>query len=134
MDDRDRPEAAPSDAPGRTDWVVSVVRQVLSVTPGGCTWLLPVTDGRGRVVDFRVAAAGGQGRDVYGRGQTRLDARLTELYPSMVDGPLWTMYLDVLASGEPGRLTDFRYEGHQAGVVAQSMFDVSVDPAATWLR
>jgi serine phosphatase RsbU (regulator of sigma subunit) len=128
MDDHDRPEAAPSGGAGRADWVVSVVRQVLSVIPGGCTWLLPLVDGQGQVVDFRVAAAGGQGRDVYDRGQTRLDERLSQLYPSMVDGPLWQVYVDVLASGVPGRLTDFQYEGHQAGVVAQSLFDVSVDP------
>jgi hypothetical protein len=56
-------EASPTDAP-------TVVQQILSVIPGGCTWLLPVRDDRGEVVDFRVAAAGGLERDLYGRCST----------------------------------------------------------------
>jgi hypothetical protein len=108
--------------------VASVVQQILSVVPGGCTWVLPVSDESGRVVDFRIAAAGGQGRDIYGRGVARVDGRLSELYPSMVDGPLWRLYQKVLASGESGQLSDFRYEEKRSGVVADSLFDVSVHP------
>src|SRR5512138_1576007 len=81
------------------DPVASVVRQILSVIPGGCTWVLPVTDEAGEVVDFRIAAAGDQGRDIYGRGVARVDGRLSQLYPSMVDGPLWRLYHEVLRTG-----------------------------------
>ena len=56
------------------------------------------------------------------------DLSLSELYPSMVDGPLWRMYHEVLASGVPGRLTDFRYEEKRTGIVSESLFDVSVYP------
>jgi serine phosphatase RsbU (regulator of sigma subunit) len=108
--------------------VESVVRQILAVIPGGCTWLLPVRDEDGHVVDFRIAAAGAQGRDIYGRGAARVDARLSELYPSMVDGALWQTYCEVLASGLPGQQNDFRYEETRAGIVADSVFDVSVYP------
>jgi serine phosphatase RsbU (regulator of sigma subunit) len=109
--------------------VASVVQEILSVVPGGCTWLLPVVGDEGRVVDFRVASTGDGGRDIYGRGAGRVRARLSELYPSMVDGPLWRMYHEVLASGVPGHLPDFRYaEKQAAGVVADSVFDVSVHP------
>lgn len=109
-----------------TDPVAGVVQQILSAIPGGCTWLLPVRNPGGDVVDFRVAAAGDLGRDIYGRGAGRIDSRLSQLYPSMVDGPLWRLYLDVLASGVPGGLTDFRYVEKRAGVVADSLFDVTV--------
>ena len=108
--------------------VAPVVRQILSVIPGGCTWLLPVRADDGSVVDFTVAATSGRAEDIYGRGTTRVDARLSELYPSMVDGPLWSMYLGVLATGAPDHLSDFRYEEKRAGVVADSLFDVSVHP------
>ncbi|MEN3304046.1 MAG: hypothetical protein V7603_248 [Micromonosporaceae bacterium] len=106
-----------------------MVQEILSVVPGGCTWLLPVVGDEGHVVDFRVASTGDGGRDIYGRGAGRVRARLSELYPSMVDGPLWRMYHEVLASGVPGHLPDFRYaEKQAAGVVADSVFDVSVHP------
>jgi serine phosphatase RsbU (regulator of sigma subunit) len=109
--------------------VPSVVRAILSVIPGGCTWLIPVTADDGQAVDFIVAAASGQGEDIYGRGTSRVNARLSELYPSMVDGPLWRLYRQVLATGEPGHLPDYPYEEKRAGVVAASVFDVSVHPA-----
>jgi serine phosphatase RsbU (regulator of sigma subunit) len=110
------------------DAVASVVQEILSVVPGGCTWLLPVSGDEGHVVDFRVASTSDGARDIYGRGAGRVRARLSELYPTMVDGPLWRMYHEVLASGVPGHLPDFRYEEKQAGVVADSLFDVSVYP------
>jgi serine phosphatase RsbU (regulator of sigma subunit) len=111
------------------DVVSSVVREILSVIPGGCTWLLPLVAEDGQVADFRVAAASGQGPDIYRRGTGRVDARLSELYPSMVDGALWRMYREVLATGVPGHLPDFRYEEKRSGVVADSLFDVSVHRA-----
>jgi serine phosphatase RsbU (regulator of sigma subunit) len=110
------------------DPVASVVRAVLSAVPGGCTWLRPVAGDDGEVVDFRIAATGDLGRDIYGRGAGRVGARLSELYPSMVDGPLWTLYGQVWATGEPGRLADFRYEEKRTGIVSTSLFDVSVRP------
>src|SRR5262249_10640263 len=117
----------PAGRPDR-DPTAALVQEILSVIPAGCTWLLPVVGFDGRVVDFRVAAAGGQRRDIYGRGVTRLDARLSQLYPSMVDGPLWQRYLRVQANGVAGNLPDFRYEEKSAGIVAESLFDVAVHP------
>jgi serine phosphatase RsbU (regulator of sigma subunit) len=107
---------------------VALVRQILAAVPGGCTWLLPMTDEQGRLVDYRIAAADGQALDLYGRGVTRVDAQLSQLYPSIVDGPLWRLYGEVLASGVPGRLTDFQYAGTEAGIVADPLFEVSVHP------
>ncbi|MDG4757632.1 PP2C family protein-serine/threonine phosphatase [Micromonospora sp. WMMD710] len=106
--------------------VEAVVREILAVVPAGCTWLLPVHHD-GVVADFRVAATSGQGNDIYGRGVDRVGGLLSDLYPSMVDGPLWQLYHEVLATGSPGRLADFRYAEKRAGVVADSQFDVYVD-------
>jgi serine phosphatase RsbU (regulator of sigma subunit) len=106
--------------------VQAVVRQILAVVPAGCTWLVPETAGDGSVTDFRIAATSGDAHDIYGRGTSRLDARLSDLYPSIVGGRLWQIYLDVLRTGEAGHLGEFRYEEKRSGVVAHSTFDVSV--------
>jgi serine phosphatase RsbU (regulator of sigma subunit) len=102
-----------------------VVRQLLAVVPAGCSWLLPEPDAAGRVTDFRIAAVSGLESDVLGRGQSRVGALITELYPSIVDGPLWRLYLEVLATGDPGELRRFSYREKQAG---ETTFDVSVQP------
>ncbi|WIM98786.1 SpoIIE family protein phosphatase [Actinoplanes oblitus] len=103
-----------------------VVRELLAAVPAGCTWLVPISGDDGRTVDFRVAATSDQARDLHDRGTRRVDSRLSELYPSMVDGPLWRLYLEVLASGEPASMDEFRYEESRPGVVAESRFEISV--------
>ena len=108
--------------------VAAVVREVLSVVPAGCSWLLPLTDADGTVVDFEIAAASGAGHDIYHRGTSRVHSRLSRLYPGIVGGPLWQLYLGVHRSGEPGELREFRYEEKSAGIVPHSLFDVSVHP------
>ncbi|GIF05709.1 PP2C family protein-serine/threonine phosphatase [Actinoplanes siamensis] len=105
-----------------------VVRELLAVVPAGCTWLLPVTGEDGRVTDFRVAATSDRILDVYGRGAQRVDGRLRELYPSVVDGPLWQLYLEVLRTGRSATMDDFRYGESRPGVVAESRFEISVHP------
>src|SRR5687767_6068543 len=96
-------------APGPPDDPVTVVREILAVVPAGCSWLLPEADEAGRVTDFRIAAVSGLESDVLGRGQSRVGALITELYPSIVEGPLWQLYLEVLATGDPGELRGFTY-------------------------
>jgi serine phosphatase RsbU (regulator of sigma subunit) len=117
---RDYPDGVADDA------VASVVREVLSVIPAGCTWLTPVVDADDKIADFLVAATSGSGHDLYGRGTRRVHSRLSDLYPSIVGGPLWQLYIDVQRSGEPGEMRDFRYDEKQAGIVPHAMFDVYV--------
>ncbi|MEV4639562.1 SpoIIE family protein phosphatase [Actinoplanes sp. NPDC049548] len=105
---------------------IALVQEVLSAIPSGCTWLLPVTGDTGEVVDFTVAATSDKVQDVPRRGARRRHARLSELYPSMVGGPLWSLYRRVIADGMPGEISDFDYEDRSAGVVAHSRFVVSV--------
>jgi serine phosphatase RsbU (regulator of sigma subunit) len=110
------------------DAVTSAIREVLSVIPAGCSWLRPVTDPTGEVVDFEVAAASGSGHDIYRRGTERVDSRLSVLYPGIVDGPLWRLYVTVLRTGEPARMQEFRFEQEQAGFEPRALFDVSAHP------
>jgi hypothetical protein len=121
------------------DEVASVIRQMLTVIPAGCSWLLPVTTDEGAVTDFRVAAASGRRHDLYHRGTSRIDQLVSSLYPSIVGGGLWQVYLDVLRTGEPAEMPEFRYEEEREGVVARSLFAVSVSPVlggllVTWQR
>ncbi|MFC3735960.1 PP2C family protein-serine/threonine phosphatase [Paractinoplanes deccanensis] len=111
------------------DEVARVVREMLSVIPAGCSWLLPVHAADGTVRDFRVAATSGRGKDIYRRGTSRVDRLLSELYPSIVGGDLWQIYLEAVRTGEPCELKDFRYDEKQAGVEAHTLFDVTVQPA-----
>src|SRR4051812_21529233 len=117
-----RPRVAEDAAP--------LVQELLSAIPAGCTWLLPVRDSDGQVVDFRIGAAGGQADDLYGRrGADRIGALLSKLYPGMVDGPLWRAYLRAVSDGVGGDLPDFQYAGDRVGVVTQATFEVSIRPA-----
>jgi serine phosphatase RsbU (regulator of sigma subunit) len=110
------------------DAVTSAIREVLSVIPAGCSWLRPIAGATGEIVDFEVAAASGSGQDIYRRGTERVHSRLSVLYPTIVGGPLWELYCQVLRTGEPAGIAEFRYEEKRSGVVPSSTFDVSVHP------
>ncbi|WP_033340524.1 PP2C family protein-serine/threonine phosphatase [Catenuloplanes japonicus] len=125
--------------PARIAPPAALVQEILSGLPAGCSWLLPITGADGTVTDFRIAAAGGRVADIYHRGEGRRDATVVELYPRIVGGELWQLYVRVAETGEPGELPRFSYEVQQAGVVAHSIFAVSVRPAlggllVTWQR
>jgi serine phosphatase RsbU (regulator of sigma subunit) len=106
----------------------SAIREVLSVIPAGCSFLSPVTGEDGEITDFEVAAASGSGHDIYHRGTDRVGSRLSELYPGIVGGPLWQLYRQVMRTGEPAAMNEFRYDHREAGYVPRSEFDVSVQP------
>src|SRR5215218_10457428 len=97
--------------------MLPVVRELLSGIPAGCTWLLPVADGSGTVIDFRLAAAGAEAQDIGGRpGDARVGKTVAELYPTVVGGPLWNLYHQVFADGRPGMLTSFQHQEQRSGV------------------
>ncbi|GIF16814.1 PP2C family protein-serine/threonine phosphatase [Actinoplanes teichomyceticus] len=103
-----------------------VVRELLAAVPAGCTYLVPISGEDGAIIDFRVAATSDQIHDIYGRGTQRVDSRLSKLYPSMVDGPLWRLYLEVMRTGTSATMDEFRYDETRPGVVAESRFEISV--------
>ena len=51
--------------------VAAVVHEILAAIPAGCSWLLPVRDAAGAVVDYEVAATSSEVHDIYGRGVER---------------------------------------------------------------
>lgn len=108
------------------DAIAAVVREILAVVPAGCTWLRPVCDGDGNVADFEVAATSGLGADLYGRGAGRVGGLLSQLYPGLPGDPLWQLYLRVLESGTPATDADFHFAPRSAGVVADSLFNITV--------
>jgi serine phosphatase RsbU (regulator of sigma subunit)/RNA polymerase-binding transcription factor DksA len=103
-----------------------VIRELLAAIPVGCSWLTPVRAADGQVTDFLVEAASSEARDVYGRGEERVGGLVSVLYPTLVGGPLWQLYLRVQETGEPGRLADFRYAESRPGVVTDSWYEISV--------
>ncbi|GAA3301190.1 SpoIIE family protein phosphatase [Dactylosporangium vinaceum] len=107
------------------DTTAAVVQELLSGVPAGCTFLRPITES-GAVVDFQVVATSGTGTDLLGLGTARRGRRLTQLYPTIAGGPLWSAYLRVLATGEPTTLENFQYNPDTAGIVADSSFVISV--------
>lgn len=110
------------------DDVAPVVRQILSVVPSGCSWLRPVIGPDGAVADFRIAAASGEQHDLLRRGASRVGELISDLYPSIVGGPLWQRYLDVLRTGVASGQEDFAYAETRAGVAARAQFDIRVHP------
>jgi serine phosphatase RsbU (regulator of sigma subunit) len=108
------------------DALTAVVRELVSVVPTGCTWLLPVTGADGNVVDFVVAAASERGNDIQGHGPARIGQRMSELYPTFVGTSLWDLFCRVLETGEPREVADYQYDDQRSGVVAQSSFELSL--------
>ncbi len=107
--------------------MLPVVRELLSGVPAACTWLLPVVDATGAVIDFRLAATGAAAQDIGGRsGDDRLGKTVAELYPTVVGGQLWDLYHRVFADGRPDTLAGFRHQEQRSGVAAQTMFDITV--------
>jgi serine phosphatase RsbU (regulator of sigma subunit) len=106
--------------------VEAVVRELLAAIPVGCTWLVPVRGPDDTIVDFRIAATGDRIRDVFGRGTQRIDSLISELYPQLTGGPLWNLYVEVMSTGTPGRMDEFRFEESRSGVIAESRFEISV--------
>ncbi|GIH02542.1 hypothetical protein Rhe02_06090 [Rhizocola hellebori] len=114
-------------SPPAGEAMLPIVRELLSGIPAGCTWLLPVTDATGAVIDFRLAAAGAAAQDIGGRaGDARLGQTVAQLYPTVIGGPLWKLYHQVFADGRPGSLSGFEHQEQRSGVAALTRFDISV--------
>ena len=106
----------------------AVVRELLAAMPVGFTWLVPVHGPDGAIADFRVGATSDRVRDIFDRGTQRVGSTLRELYPTLPDGPLWSLYAEVASTGKPGRMDEFRYDETRSGVAADTRFEISVFP------
>lgn len=83
------------------DGEVRIVQQMLNAGIGRHLFLIPVTDDAGHVNDYRIVAASPEVVDLSGRGGANLVGRtLSELYPWLVDGPIWHAWRQVVADGQ----------------------------------
>jgi serine phosphatase RsbU (regulator of sigma subunit) len=89
----------PSSDPDRE---AHIVQQILDTGVGRHLFLIPVADDAGTVIDYRIAAASPSVVDLAGRNGAQLVGRtLSELYPWLVDGPIWQAWRQVVADGRP---------------------------------
>lgn len=95
---------------GPRDRDARVVAQLLAADLGRHLFLLPVADDAGRVQDYRIAAASPSVVDLAGRGAAQLLGRtLSELYPWLVDGPIWHAWQHALADGKAREVGPLAY-------------------------
>ncbi|GAA4877430.1 PP2C family protein-serine/threonine phosphatase [Kitasatospora terrestris] len=104
---------------------VPAVQEMLDALPGSVTFLLPVRDADGEVVDFRIAAASPEAVDIGGRrGGNLVGLSVVETYPTVVGTELWHGYLRALATGGRWEGEPFQYEEVLAGIPRLSRFAV----------
>jgi serine phosphatase RsbU (regulator of sigma subunit)/PAS domain-containing protein len=122
------------------DWV-SIVQRVLEAVPGRHLVLMPVRDGAGEVEDYRFVAASPSVVDLAGRtGADLVGRRAGEIYPSVVDGPVWSAWREALADGMFRRIGPFPYVGQaDARSTVELTLTVEVQPLGpallnSWIR
>lgn len=101
------------DAPGdRTDhdWT-GVAQQLLDGMDGQHSLVTPVRGRDGLIEDYLFVAASAAVVDLSGRtGREIVGSRVSEIYPSIVDGPLWDAWRQTLADGQPRHVGPFPYQ------------------------
>jgi serine phosphatase RsbU (regulator of sigma subunit)/anti-sigma regulatory factor (Ser/Thr protein kinase) len=130
VDDVLRPPAGLD--PGRVDGGdlplgLGTVQDVLNSLPGPYSWVVPVRDETGAVVDFVVQAVSPAAFDVNGRqGNDLVGLSVAEIYPAIKDGPIWDINLRVLADGQPREISPYRWAGDSDGTPAESVYSVRI--------
>jgi serine phosphatase RsbU (regulator of sigma subunit) len=144
LDEALRTAPAPAVAPsvragGEEDWT-GVVQRVLDAVPGRHMVLVPLRDANGEVEDYRFVAASPSVTDLSGRsGAQVIGRRAGEVYPSVVQGPVWQAWRDALADGKARRVGPFSYEGRAGDARTETVLTVDVAPLGpgvlnTWVR
>jgi hypothetical protein len=88
------------------------MRQIVGAVAGDHTVVAPVRDADGRPADFVFVAVTATVLDQAGRREEEVIGRpVGELYPGIVDGPVWQAWKDVLADGLPRDVGPIPYEG-----------------------
>ncbi|WP_336207298.1 SpoIIE family protein phosphatase [Nonomuraea sp. LPB2021202275-12-8] len=121
------------------DWA-SVAQQILDAMPGRHIALMPVRDGSGRIEDYVFMAASPATVDLSGRsGAEMLGMRVREIYPTIVDGPVWDAWRETIADGRPRQVGPIPYESPAAHAPADVTLTVQVRPLgpgvlSSWAR
>jgi serine phosphatase RsbU (regulator of sigma subunit)/anti-sigma regulatory factor (Ser/Thr protein kinase) len=104
-----------------------IVQDILDGLPGAYSWLVPVRDEAGELVDFETGAASPEAVDVTGRtGAQLIGVRIAEAYPSIRDGAIWAAYRDALADGRPREVGPYTYQDSTDGTPAESVYSIRV--------
>lgn len=112
------------DAPG--SWTLAA-QVVLDMLPGACAVLAPIRDSGDRITDYRIEAASQEAADLSGRrGRELVGLRVLEAYPTIVDGPLWAAYEQVLQDGQPREVGPFPYTEMVRGSAVDTTLSVQV--------
>jgi serine phosphatase RsbU (regulator of sigma subunit) len=113
-----------SEIPPATTAPAAVVQEMLDAVLGSHSWLLPVCDSRGEVVDFEVAATSPEAVDVAGRrGRQMLGVRIGVAYPEATRD-IWATYLRVLADGQPREVGRMTYRHTDEGLPATATYSI----------
>ncbi|MDA0634801.1 SpoIIE family protein phosphatase [Nonomuraea sp. MCN248] len=131
------PLRAPSSAGG--DWA-RVAQQVLDALGGSHTVLMPVRGAGGRIEDYVFTAAGPELVDISGRRGTEIvGLRVSEVYPTLMGGPVWDAWERCVADGMPRQVGPIPYVSVLPRAPAEMSISVqvrSVGPGVinTWVR
>ncbi|GAA1819732.1 SpoIIE family protein phosphatase [Planosporangium flavigriseum] len=105
----------------------STVQAVLDVLPMSAAVLSPVHDDAGEIADYVIEAASPEAIDIAGRrGADLVGLRVLECYPTIRNGPLWTVQRQVLADGQVREVGPFAYVEDARGVPAEAVFSFRV--------
>jgi serine phosphatase RsbU (regulator of sigma subunit) len=92
------------------------MRQIIAAVVGNHTVVAPVRDAGGQPVDFVFVAVTPTVLDMSRRREDQVvGRRVSELYPTIVDGPVWQAWKDVLADGLPREVGPIPYERATGG-------------------
>ncbi|SEG88882.1 Serine phosphatase RsbU, regulator of sigma subunit [Nonomuraea solani] len=127
----------PAAAPQTDDRWVQAVQQILDTLSDQHVLLEPRYDAAGRVTDYTFAAVSPAVVDLSGRGGAHLLGRtMSEVYPSIVGGPIWEAWGLTIGDGVPREVGPVPYAG-SAGreiLLTVKMWPVGSGLLNTWIR
>lgn len=131
-----RPPRVDSDPGG---WA-SIVQQIFEAVSGDHIMVTPMRDVAGRIVDFELASVSPTVVDLSGRtGPQLIGRRVSEIYPTVVGGPVWHAWADALADGEARTVGPVPYLHPDEHHFSEHLLTVRIQPAGpglinTWIR
>ena len=141
---RRRPVNGPRIAPSRAGTTVdawgAVVQQVLDGIHGNHMALSPVRDADGEITEWLIVAASRELVDFTGQNVTHaVGRRISEVYPAVVDSPVWQAWNLVLTDGEPREVGPFSYTGTSdrspaAVLITARLVPVGPGLLSSWVR
>ncbi|MGW0807829.1 SpoIIE family protein phosphatase [Nonomuraea sp. NPDC002799] len=126
-------EEARTGSPPADAWV-RTVQQILDALPDRHMLLIPQYDASGRIEDYTFAAASRGAVDLSGRhGAQILGRRASEVYPTIVGGPVWEAWGQTAGDGRPREVGPMAYVSPAERAPAEVMLTVRVRPVGSGL-